>query len=129
MIIDLALARRFNSEKENVMNEKNEKPPDKICIRVKPEEFKKIYSYYFQTDCHYFSEYARLVLLQKPVVILYRNHASEEALLEMIQLKKALNEALKCLTPYNPNSSGALMKSFEEACLRLNQIYELWYSE
>jgi hypothetical protein len=117
-----------NSENEYVMSAKNENPPDKICIRVKPDEFRKMYSYYIQTECHYFSEYARMVLLQKPVVILYRNQASEEALLEMIQLKKELNEAVKRLASNNPESSAALMKNFEEACLRLSQIYELWYN-
>jgi hypothetical protein len=111
------------------MRELNENAPDKICIRVKPEEFKKIYSFFFQTKCKYFSEYARLVLLQKPVVILYRNQASEEALLEMIQLKTALNAAIKNLSLINASSGELLMNKFEAACLRLNQIYELWYSE
>ena len=62
-----------------------------ISFRVKPEEYDKIYNLFQQTTCRKLSEYSRKVLLNKPVVIKYRNQSADGFLEEMILLKNELN--------------------------------------
>ena len=62
-----------------------------ITIRVNDDEYKKIDDFSKVTTCHAISEYARLVLLKKPVVIRYRNQTADDFLQEMIRLKNELN--------------------------------------
>jgi MobC-like protein len=116
-----------------------------ISFRVKPEEYDKIYKLFQLTTCRKLSEYSRKVLLNKPVVIKYRNQSADSFLEEMILLKNELsaignnfNQAVKRLHSLD---TGAQMKSWlivydsmhrsfankvEEIKERLNQIYELW---
>jgi hypothetical protein len=116
-----------------------------ISFRVKPDEYDKIYKLFQQTTCRKLSEYARKVLLNKPVVIKYRNQSADNFLEEMILLKNELsaignnfNQAVKRLHSLD---STAQMKSWllvydsthrsftikvEEIKERLNQIYEIW---
>ncbi len=116
-----------------------------ISFRVKPEEYSKIYKSFQQTTCRKLSEYTRKVLLNKPVVIKYRNQSADSFLEEMILLKNELsaignnyNQAVKrlhSLDTIDQMKSWLLVydsthKSFinkvEEIKERLNQIYELW---
>ena len=108
------------------MIEKSKKLLPQVRCRVSHEERSKIYSLYAESTCRSFNEYSRKVLLEKPVVIIHRNQSAEEALTEMIQLKKDLETAIKNLSGDNESSKQVLMTRFEETCLRMNQIYELW---
>jgi len=63
----------------------------RITVRFKPEEFARLQRHYKSTTCRKLSEYARKVLLNKPVVVNYRNQSADEILSEMIQLKAELN--------------------------------------
>jgi hypothetical protein len=108
------------------MNEENKKPKGWISFRVKNDQYKKIYSFYLETKCRKLSDYARKVLLQKPVVIIYRNQTAEDFLAQMIELKKDLRSTLKMFSGESKTSKQILISKVEEISLRLDQIYELW---
>jgi hypothetical protein len=116
-----------------------------ISIRVKPEEYKIIYTFYEGTTCRKLSEYVRMVLLKKPVVVKYRNQTAEESLDTMVRLKNELNaignnynQAVKKLHSLNTvpeikiwillneATRQNLVKKIEEIRLQMNKIYELW---
>jgi hypothetical protein len=116
-----------------------------ISVRVKPEEYKKIYHFYEGTTCRKFSEYVRRVLLQKPTTVSYRNQSAEDLLVCMNQLKNELNAAgnnfnqairklhqfdsvpeIKVWLLINEPLKQNLLKKIEEIRLQMNQIYEQW---
>src|SRR3954467_9450516 len=70
-----------------------------ISFRVKPEEYDKIHKLFMETTHRKLSEYARKVLLNKPVVIKYRNESVHELLSAMIQVKNELNSTGKNFNP------------------------------
>ena len=119
-----------------------------ISFRVKPKEYEKIHANFKNTTCQKLSEYARKVLLEKPVHIRYRNETSDDFLKEMIILKNELNaignnfnQAVKRLhtTDKDPEIRFWLTKTqpvieqfqkkTEQIRERLNQIYQLWLSK
>jgi len=73
------------------MKEKNKSAKAWITVRVKPEEYSRVYAYFQKTTCRQLSEYVRRVLLQQPVAVTYRNQSADDLLKEFIQLKKDLN--------------------------------------
>ena len=116
-----------------------------ISFRVKPSEYNQIEQFYKATTCRNLSEYARKVLLSKPVVIKYRNQSADQFLVEMLLLKRELsaignnfNQAVKRLHSLDelPQMRSWLMiydsthKSFINKVYEINeyliQIYELW---
>ncbi len=62
-----------------------------ISFRVKPDEYDKIHQHLRNTTHRKLSEYARKVLLNKPVVVKYRNESADAVLSAMIELKNELN--------------------------------------
>ncbi len=123
----------------------NSKYVRRITIRLKPEEFERLQRHYKSTTCRKLSEYARKILLNKPVVVNYRNQSADEILAEMIQLKAELsalgnnfNQAVKKLHTLdqipefrtwvllNEASKQSFLKKVEEIKLRMNQLYETW---
>ena len=119
-----------------------------ISFRVKPEEYDKIHQYLNSTTHRKLSEYARKVLLNKPVTVKYRNQTADEFLPAMIPLKNELNsigknfnQAVKKLHTLNqisefkvwlimhePDIKTGLQK-IEEIKTKLIQIYEQWSQE
>ncbi len=94
------------------------------------------------------SNYVRKVVLQKPVMIKYRNKSLDDFLKDMIDLKKQLNgignnfnQAVKKLHMLdkipefriwiftNQSLQLALINKVEEIKLRMNQVYEKWSQE
>ena len=73
------------------MNEQVIQPKSWISFRVKPTEYEIINGLFAKSTCRNLSEYARKVLLQKPVTIRYRNESADEFLQQMLLLKKELN--------------------------------------
>ena len=71
--------------------EKTDKKKGWITFRVKPEEYDRIHKLFRATTHRKLSEYARKVLLNKPVVIKYRNESVHELLSAMISVKNELN--------------------------------------
>jgi len=119
-----------------------------ISFRVKPEEYDKIHQYLNNTTHRKLSEYARKVLLNKPVVVKYRNQTADEFLSAMIPLKNELNsigknfnQAVKKLHTLNQISEFKIwlimheqdikigLQKIEEIKTKLIQIYEQWSRE
>ena len=124
------------------------KIPSWISFRVKPAEYQKIHGLFSKSTHRKLSEYARNVLLQKPVTIKVRNESADQFLHEMIGLKKELNaignnynQAVKKLHTLNHisevkgwlNSHEALHHNFllltERIFQKLNKIHQQWSSE
>ena len=119
-----------------------------ISFRVKPEEYDKIHQHLNNTTHRKLSEYARKVLLNKPVIVKYRNQTADEFLSAMIPIKNELNsigknfnQAVKKLHTLNqisefkvwlimhePDIKTGLQK-IEEIKTKLIQIYEQWSQE
>lgn len=124
------------------------KIPSWISFRVKPAEYQKIHGLFSKTTHRKLSEYARNVLLQKPVTIKVRNESADQYLDEMIGLKKELNaiginynQAIRKLHTLNHtgevnlwlNSHEPLHQNFlqltERIFQKLNEIHRRWSSE
>src|SRR5687768_6878392 len=73
------------------MKEKSKLRNQWLTIRVSLEEYNKIEKISNTTTSQSISEYARAVLLKKPVIVKYRNVSLDEILSEMIRLKNELN--------------------------------------
>jgi hypothetical protein len=123
----------------------NNKAKNWISFRVKPQEYEQIHRHFSATTSRKLSEYARKVLLNKPVVIKYRNQSADEFLSAMIPLINELNaignnlnQAVKKLHTLNQipefknwlisyeNDRQILLKKVDEIKTKINQIYEQW---
>ena len=78
-------------KKSNVMSEENVNRKCWISFRVKAEEYDKIHKLFRATTHRKLSEYARKVLMNKPVTVKYRNGLIDEFLTDIIPLKNQLN--------------------------------------
>jgi hypothetical protein len=138
----------FKSEKDSVMEGKQQQTKSWISFRVKPNEYDTIHGYFSKTTCRKLSEYARNVLLQKPVVVKFRNQSADDFLAEMILLKNELNaignnynQAVKRLHTMEripevklwlQNDQvfrEAFFKKTEQISEYMDQIYRLWLSK
>jgi len=116
-----------------------------LTIRVNEKEYNTIHDLYKKTTSQSISEFARNILLKKPVIIKYRNQSADEFLSEMIILKNELNaignnynqavHRLHILDRIPEIKTWlliheALYKSFskkvEEIKIQMNQIYQSW---
>jgi hypothetical protein len=82
----------------------------RITIRFKPEEFERLQRHYKSTTCRKLSQYARKILLNKPVTVNHRNQSADEILAEMIQLKGELS---------------ALGNNFNQAVKKLHTLHHI----
>lgn len=73
------------------MNEHSKNRTKWIHLRLKNEEYEVLHNGFKKSICRKLSEYARKILLQKPLVLKYRNESLDELILELIQLRKELN--------------------------------------
>lgn len=73
------------------MSDQSNKSINWISFRVKPSEHEIIFKLFAKSAHRKFSEYARKVLLQEPVVIHYRNESADAFLQAMLEIKKELN--------------------------------------
>jgi hypothetical protein len=120
----------------------------RVSFQIKPGEYQQIEKFRRSTTCRSLSEYARKVLLAKPVVVKYRNESADQYLEEMILLKNELNDignnfnqAVKRLHTLDTtgqmrswlavyeSTHHSLIRKVDEIKERLNQIYELWSSK
>lgn len=62
-----------------------------LTIRLSQAEEKFLKDFSDKTTCNNLSNYARNVLLRKPVTLLYRNQSQDNFLNELILLKRELN--------------------------------------
>ena len=116
-----------------------------IKIRMNADEKKSLKKLQQGSTDRNMSNYVRKVVLQKPVVIQYRNQSADDFLKDMLALKKELNaagnnfnQAVKklhlldkipefrvWLTMYD-NSRKVLLEDIEEIKLRMGQLYQQW---
>ncbi len=125
-----------------------QKIPSWISFRVKPAEYEKIHAHFSKSAYRKLSEYARNVLLQKPVIIRTRNESADQFLREMLLLKKELNsignnynQAVKKLHTLNHIEEvklwlnrhellhGNFLHLTETIFENLNEIHRQWSSE
>ena len=116
-----------------------------LTIRLNEDEKKKLYKLYHRTASNSISEYVRAVLLQEPVIILYRNQSADDFLAQMLLLKNELNaignnfnqavhklhtldhfSEIKTWALMNENSKKLFIQKVEEIKERMNQIYYQW---
>lgn len=116
-----------------------------LTIRLNEEEEQKLNKFYGKTTSNSLSEYARDVLLKKPVYILYRNQSADDFLQEMIELKKELNaignnfnqvvhklhtldsdSTILAWAVQNEFHKKLFLQKVDEINEKLNQIHELW---
>lgn len=69
----------------------NDKRDVRICIRLTQQEFEKIRKMQQQTTDRMLSDFARKMLLGKPVRVLTRNQSLDLFMEEMVKLRKELN--------------------------------------
>lgn len=122
--------------------------PSWISFRVKPEQYEKIHNLFSKSTYRKLSEYARNVLLQKPVVFRTRNESADQFLIEMLLLKKELNaignnynQAIKKLHTLNhieevkewitkhERLHEAFLQQTVAILQKLNEIHRQWSSE
>jgi hypothetical protein len=127
------------------MKEKKSVKKSWISFRVKPEQYDKIHQHFESTTCRKLSEYARNVLLQKPVIVKYRNQSADAFLADMLKLKKDLNgvannfnqavhklhtldkiaEFRNWIMMYE-NTKQSVEKKIDEIKIKLDQIHKQW---
>ena len=75
------------------MKEKNAPRSLWIHLRISPDEMKILNQGFEKSLCRKRSDYARRILLGKPVVLKYRNVSVDEFILEIARLRADLNAA------------------------------------
>nr|WP_209563311.1 plasmid mobilization relaxosome protein MobC [Flavobacterium sp. 1355] len=73
------------------MKEQNKNRTKWLHLRLKPDEFEILHKRFSRSTCPKLSDFARKNLLQKPVVMKYRNESLDDLLGELIQLRAELN--------------------------------------
>ncbi len=68
-----------------------EKRTRKVTVRFTGQEYNKLEKRFRQTISSQFSHYLRNVLLEKPVVMKYRNESLDKLMEELILLRQELN--------------------------------------
>jgi len=58
-----------------------------LHLRLKPTEYDQIHRQFAKTTCRKMSEYARKVLLHKPITSTYRDQSLDDFMAEMMRLR------------------------------------------
>lgn len=74
-----------------MMEEQNKNRSRWLHLRLTDSEFDKLQKGFQKSTCPKLSDFARKNLLQKPVVMKYRNESVDELIAELILLRKDLN--------------------------------------
>jgi methyl-accepting chemotaxis protein len=62
-----------------------------LHLRLKPDEYEKLYKEFSKTTCRKLSEYSRKILLSKPIIATHRNQSIDDLMTEAIKLRNELN--------------------------------------
>jgi hypothetical protein len=73
------------------MSEQNNNRTRWLHLRLKPEEYEKIHQQFSKTTCRKLSDYARKILLGKPLIATTRNQSLDDFMAEAIKLRNDLN--------------------------------------
>jgi len=117
----------------------------RIYVRLKENDFHVLHKRLAATTCKKLSEYARLVLLNRPVTIKQRDQSLDDFMTEMIRLRNELkaignnlNQSVKKLHTLeqisefkawiiiNEKHQQILEKKVEEIKAKINQISDAW---
>jgi hypothetical protein len=120
----------------------------RVSFRVTEKEYKKIQQGFSSSTQRKLSEYARNILLEKPITVYTRSKTNDEFLNEMIQLKNELkaignnfnqlvkklhtidrDEEIKSWALINENSKAIFFKKIDEINLKMEQISLQWSQE
>ncbi len=116
-----------------------------IVVRMNDAEFEKVETLRKKSTERNLSSYVREVVLQKPVLINYRNQSADDFLKDMLELKKELNAIgnnfnqavhklhildkipeFRVWVKYYDGLHQSLVTKVEEIKIRMNQLYEEW---
>lgn len=78
-------------ENETVMSEQNNNRTKWLHLRLRQEEYDKLHKQFKKTTCRKLSDYARKILLGKPVTSTYRNQSLDDFMAEAMRLRNELN--------------------------------------
>ncbi len=125
--------------------QENEVRKKMVVVRMNNDEFEKVEKLRKKSTERNLSSYLREVVLQKPVLINYRNQSADDFLKDMLGLKKELhaignnfNQAVHKLhildkipefrvwVNHYDGLHQSLVSKVEEIKLRMNQLYEEW---
>ncbi|MEO8766393.1 MAG: plasmid mobilization relaxosome protein MobC [Ginsengibacter sp.] len=73
------------------MSEQNNNRTRWLHLRLTPVEYEKIHGQFSKTTCRKLSEYARKILLGKPLIITTRDQFLDDFMAETIRLRNDLN--------------------------------------
>jgi hypothetical protein len=73
------------------MSEQNNNRTRWLHLRLTPDEFEKIHRQFSKTTCRKLSDYARKILLGKPLIATTRNQSLDDFMAEAIRLRNDLN--------------------------------------
>ena len=116
-----------------------------VKIRMNEEEARQVKKHQNKSTERNLSSYVREVVLQKPVLINYRNQSADDFLKDMLLLKKELNALgnnfnqavhklhildkileFRAWVNHYDGLHKSLVNKVEEIKLRMNQLYEEW---
>jgi hypothetical protein len=117
-----------------MMEEQNNNRTKWLHLRLKPDEYQKIFRKFSKSTCRKLSEYARKNLLNEPITTNYRNQSVDEFMLEIIRLRSELsalgnnfNQAVKKLHTLQqiPEFKNWIISSELEKKILLNKVEEI----
>jgi len=116
-----------------------------VVVRMNDNEFEQMEKLRKKSTERNLSSYVREVVLQKPVLINYRNQSADDFLKDMLGLKKELNSIgnnfnqavhklhildkipeFRVWVNHYDGLHQLLVSKVEEIKLRMNQLYEEW---
>lgn len=116
-----------------------------VVVRMNDNEFEQMEKLRKKSTERNLSSYVREVVLQKPVLINYRNKSADDFLKDMLGLKKELNSIgnnfnqavhklhildkipeFRVWVNHYDGLHQSLVSKVEEIKLRMNQLYEEW---
>jgi MobC-like protein len=125
--------------------QENEVRKKMVVVRMNDNEFEQVEKLRKRSTERNLSSYVREVVLQKPVLINYRNQSADEFLKQMLELKKELNgignnfnqvvhklhildkiPEFRVWVNHYDGLHQSLVTKVEEIKLRMNQLYEEW---
>jgi MobC-like protein len=137
---------KFDNEiKESVMSDKKNNHSKWLHIRLKVDEYNRIQKKFSQSTDRKLSQYARKVLLTKPITVNYRNQSLDDFMYEMIVLRNELNaignnlnqtvkrlhsledfDEIKIWLLLNETAREIIMKKVTEIKEKIGQINDVW---
>jgi predicted metalloprotease with PDZ domain len=116
-----------------------------LHIRLKEDEYNRIYKKFSNSTCRKLSEYARRVLLDKVITTNQRNQSLDDFMTEMIRLRNELNaignnfnqsvkrlhtlsqlQEFKSWLILSENNQNNLFQKIDEIKSKINQISDKW---